>query len=273
MVAKMHRMHLPKIGEGVIYLPGGVPFEADEPPKYPAGSYVRLGNKEFIYAIAGDTLNPDMGAMNSYKQKVVRVGCVVDSVTGENVAAGSMVVGVAIVTGSGLAYLAYEEGVEEDEFKGGQFIGFPGDKTFTRGIVGNTALAKETEGSVYFTLDSPIPVGITAGKWCEAIRNPYGAVKNSQGKFAMVMGMPTVVATKGRGLWLQVSGPGWAAPDLDVGKLANNQEVVFVYNGSINLRSATHAGDSCADCQHAGVCIALADGEQGSMMIMLQIAH
>lgn len=273
MVAKMHRMHLPKVGEGVIYLPSGMPFEADASPLYPAGSYVRLGNKEFIYAIAGGDVNPNFGAMNSYKQKVVRVGCVVDPDTEENVAAGAMTVGVAIVAGAGLEHLAYIEGVEKDEFKGGEMVCFPADnKSFHRGIVGNTALAIGTEGSVYFTLDSPIPIGITAGKWCEAIRNPYGAVKGDQGQFAMVMGMPTVVATEGQGLWLQVGGPCWAAPDMEVGKLINNQEAVFIWNGSIALRSDTDPYTN-ADCQHAGVCIALANGEQGSMFIMLQVAH
>lgn len=270
MVAKMHRMHLPKIGEGVIYVPSGMPFEPDDSPLYPAGSYMRLGNKEFIYAIAGDTLSPKFGAMNSYKQKVIRAGCVVDPVTGVDVAKGSMVVGVNIDVVTSPAYL---DGVAKDELKGGEFVGYPSVtyESFTRGIVGNTLLAAGG-GVVYITLDAPIPAEIAAGRWCEAMRNPYGCVKHNQGQFAMVMGMPTVVAIEGQGLWLQVGGPCWVAPDMEVGKLINNQEAVFIWNGSIALRSDTDPYTN-ADCQHAGVCIALADGEQGSMMIMLQIAH
>jgi len=259
-------MHLPKVGEGVIHIPGGVPFEADDNPLYPAGSYMRIGNKEFIYAIAGDTLNPDMGAMNSYKQKVVRAHCAVDPDTEENVAAGSLVVGIKPDSDSGLAWTV---GVTKDELAGGQFIAFPGsENSFLRGIVSNT-LIPAGSGTIYITLDSPIPVTIPEDKWCEAIRNPYGAVKNAQGNFAMVMGMPTVVATDGQGLWLQVGGPGWAAPAADLGSEANNQEAVFTWNGSVALRS--EGGNE--DCQHAGVCIALASGERGSMMLMLQIAH
>jgi len=260
MTAKMHRMNLPKIGEGVIYIPSGMPLEADDVPQYPAGSYMRLGNKEFVYAIAGDTLNPDMGAMNSYKQKVVRAGCTAE------IAAGETVVGLTIDTDPSPAF---DEGVTKDELKGGQFIAFPGsENSFLRGIVGNTLLALGG-GTLYVTLDSPTPVIIPITKWCECIRNPYGAVKASQGDFAMVMGMPTVVATDGQGLWLQVGGPSWAAPVMTVGAAAKDVEVVFVGNGSIALRGT----GTDVDCQHAGVCIALASGEQGSMMIMLQIAH
>ena len=260
MTAKMHRLHLPKVGEGVIYIPSGMPFEPDDTPLYPAGSYMRLGNKEFIYAIAGGNLIPDVGAMNSYKQKVVRAHCAVE------VAAGSMVVGITPDSDSGLAWT---EGVAENELKGGEFIAYPGDNnTFIRGIVSNTVIPAGS-GTIYITLDSPTPVIIAADKWCECIRNPYGAVKENQGAWAMVMGMPTVVATVGQGLWLQVSGPSWAAPAADLGSEANNQEAVFVGNGSVALRST--AGNE--DCQHAGVCIALAAAERGSMFLMLQIAH
>lgn len=264
MTAKMHRMHFPNVGEGVLSIPGGVPYEvvpvSEALTRYAPGSYVRIGNKEFIYAIAGGDIIPDMGAMNSYKQKVVRAH------NAAEVAAGSLVVGITPDSDSGLAW---SEGVAKDELKGGQFIGFPtGNKAIMRGIVSNTMIPAGS-GTIYITLDSPTPVILQYDKWCEAIRNPYGAVKQNQGAYAMVMGIPTVVATVGQGVWLQVGGPGWVAMAADLGSEANNQEAVFVGNGSIALRSET--GNE--DCQHAGVCIALASGEKGSLMLMLQIAH
>lgn len=256
MVAKMHRMHLPKVGEGVIHIPGGVPFEADDTPLYPPGSYMRLGNKEFIYAIAGGSLIPDVGAMNSFSQKVSMRN------TSAKILIGATVITITVAAGLEIA---------EDELAGGEIVVFPGDNnSFTRGIVSNNAIATGVGGTLAVVVDSPIPVEIPAGKGCECIRSPYSAVKENQGEWAMVMGMPTVVATVGQGLWLQVSGPSWAAPAAEVGALVKNQEAVFVGNGSLALRST--AGNE--DCQFAGVIIATAEGGgQGAPFIMLQIAH
>lgn len=261
MVAKMHRMHIAKVGEGVIYLPGGVPFEADDDPRYLAGAYMRLGNKEFIYAIAGGTLNTDMGAMNSLRQKVVESGCTIE------VAAGALVVGITIAGAVG--------GILKDELAGGQFVAFPGDSnSFVRGIVSNT-LVEAGGGTLYVTLDSPTPVVIPITKWCDCMANPYSAVKENQGVWAMVMGMPTVKATVGQGLWLQVSGPCWAAPVYGAtgpGGAGRVLDCIFKDTGSIAVRH--ESGDANRDCQHAGVVIAtLTVAGQGSPFIMLQIAH
>jgi len=265
VVAKIHRIHLPKVGEGVIYLPGGVPFEADDAPlPYPAGAYMRLGNKEFIYAIAGGTLNTDFGAMNSYKQKVIQAHCTAE------VAAGETEIEITIDSDGSLSY---SEGVTEDELVGGQFIAFPGsENSYRRGIIGNTAIALGG-GDITITLDSPTPAITPIDKWCECIRNPYGCVKSNQGEQAMVMGMPTVVAKVNQGLWLQVSGPNWAAPVSGAGGPGGANgllECVFVGNGSIAIR--TTSGNE--NRQLAGVVIAFLDGGgQASPFIMLQIAH
>lgn len=257
MVAKMHRTHLPKVGEGVIYLPSGMPFEADDTPLYPAGAYMRLGNKEFIYAIAGDTLNTDLGAMNSRSQAFVEQDCA------EEVAAGVTEFKVTIAATHNFA---------KDVLAGGQFIAFPGsENTFRRGIVSSSLI--ETSGELTLVLDSPTPCITPAGKWCEAIYNPYNLVKNNQGDWAMVMGMPTVPATVGQGLWLQVSGPNWAAPVYGAsgpGGAVKVLECVFVGNGSIAVRGA----GADKDRQLAGVVIATkSGGGQASPFIMLQIAH
>lgn len=262
MVAKMHRMHLPKIGEGVIHIPSGMPFEADATPLYPAGSYVRLGNKEFIYAIAGGTLNPEFGAMNSHHELIMSKGA------SEKILKGAMVVTLTILDTDAL------EEITVDELKGGEIACFPGeDNTFLRGITGNSALAAATTGVLSVYIDSPTPVEIPAEKWCDCIRNPYVDVKYAQGVWAMVMGMPTVVATDGQGLWLQVSGPSFAAPVIGAGGpggAAKLQEIVFTWNGSIAVRET----DDVA-LQHAGVVIGPGPSgeERSSPFIMLQIAH
>ncbi len=266
MPATMHRKHFPKVGEGVIYIPGGVPFEVDAIPQYPAGSFMRLGNKEFIYAIAGGTLNTDFGAMNSYKQKVVEAHCTAE------VPAGKTEIEITIDSDGSLSY---SETVVKDELKGGQFIAFPGsENSYRRGIIGNTVKAEGAGvgGNITIYLDSPTPAITPINKWCECIRNPYGSVKTDGDAQGMVMGMPTVAATVGQGLWLQVSGPNWAAPVSGAGGPGGANgllECVFVANGSIAVRNTTNMAQ-----QLAGVVIAFKDGGgQASPFIMLQIAH
>lgn len=261
MVAKMHRLHLPKIGEGVLHIPGGVPYEADDAPlPYLAGSYMRLGNKEFIYAIAGGSLIPDAGAMNSYSQKVGNVAIA------EKALVGATEISLTIVAGTEIA---------EDELKGGEIVVFPGpaNKTFTRGIVSNNHIATGDGGTLVVVMDSPIPVEvIVSGSSAECMKNPYAGVKENQGEWAMVMGMPTCIAIVNQGLWLQVSGPSWIAGVSGTGGpggAVKLMEAVFRGDGSIDVRGATDAR------QHAGVVVCPGtDGEsQGAPFIMLQIAH
>ncbi len=259
MVAKMHRMHLPQVGEGVIYVPSGMPFEADDDPQYPAGSYMRLGNKEFVYAIAGGDLVPDRGAFNSHVQTVL------EKESSAKILKGVMVVTLTIASGLDIA---------KDELVGGEIVCFPGTEvTFIRGIISNNQIKTADGGTLSVVIDSPTPIEIPAGKWCECIANPYSAVKADGGPWKMVMGMPTVVATEGQGLWLQVSGPSWACPVYGAtgpGGAEKVLECVFVANGSISVRGI----DDNTDCQLAGVVIATkGTGEQASPFIMLQIAH
>ena len=260
MVAKMHRMHLPKVGEGVIYIPSGMPFEPDATPLYQAGSYMRLGNKEFIYAIVGAAgVVPDRGAFNIHEQSVV------EKESSAKILKGAMVVTLTIAPGLDIA---------EDELAGGQIVCFPGsESTFLRGIISNNEIKTGAGGVLSVVIDSPTPIELPAGKWCECIPNPYSAVAVDGGPWKMVMGMPTVVGTIGQGLWLQVSGPSWAAPVYGVtgpGGALKVLEAVFVANGSISVKGI----DDNDDCQHAGVVISTKVGNgQASPFIMLQIAH
>lgn len=259
MVAKMHRKHFPKVGEGVIHLPSGMPFEADDDPLYPAGAYVRLGGKEFIYAIAGGGVVPDRGAMNSHTQTIV------EKETSAIIPKGAMVITLTI--GSGLD-------IAKDALAGGEIVCFPGDDTtFLRGIISNNQIKTADGGTLSVVIDSPTPVEIAKTKWCECMPNPYSSVKKELGDWFMVMGMPTVVATEGQGLWLQVSGPSWASPVYGAGGPGGADRVlecVFVGDGSIAVRGI---GDD-KDRQLAGVVILTKAGTgQASPFIMLQIAH
>lgn len=158
----------------------------------------------------------------------------------------------------------------EDELVGGEVIIFTaaGNQTFHRGIVHNTAMT--ATATLTLELDSPIPVAITTGATAEVISSPYSAVTQTSNEWQPVMGMPTVVATTGNGLWLQVTGISWCAPEAQVGTEANALEVCFGGDGALRTRDAGTPGQ-----QRAGMIIATAHGanSQGAPFVMLNIDH
>lgn len=255
MVAKMHRVHLPNVGEGVLYIPGGVPYEvvpvAEALTKYVPGSFVRVGNKEFIYATAGNTLDPHLGAKNTLAQKV-----------GNSAIQDDYDAGVTTIT------LTVTAEIEEDELVGGEVVVFVSAAPFTRGIVSNTAVTGTA--TLTLVLDSPTPIAITTSDTGECMANPYVGVIETNDEWAPVMGMPTVVATEGQGLWLQVSGPIWAAPSppggSGIGGAIDALDVVFNSDGSFNVRDTSNK-------QHAGCIRAKGQSGQGAPFVTLQIAH
>lgn len=259
MTAKMHRMHFPNVGEGVLYIPGGVPYEAvpvaEALTRYIPGSYVRLGNKEFIYAIAGNTLKTDRGAKNSLSQKVPFSALAV------KIEAGDLTVSITVGGGVG--------GVAKDELKGGEIVVFgPDNACFTRGIVSNDLVAAGG-GTMVVTLDSPAPKDFAVTEHAECMANPYSNVQEQNNEWTPVMGMPTVEATEGQGVWLQVSGPSWASPVLGAGGPGGAiglQQLVFQSDGSLKVA----AGDAL---QHAGTIMATGGGESGAPFVCFQIAH
>lgn len=260
MVAKMHRVHISGVGEAVVHLPGGVPYEADDVLQFPAGAYMRVGNKEFIYAIAGGTLNTDLGAKNVARQAVAY----------NNVARAYAAGVVEVIVDVGASDGDGSGNIAADALVGGEILFFPHDEnSFTRGIISNTVVAGGGEMTV--GLDSPTPVALTLDTDdMELMASPYHAVQSSTDSRATVMGIPTVAATIGQGLWLQVSGPNWIAPQTDVGADTLDFECVFRHDGSVELQDST----TKLHQQHAGCVIAQAIGDgQGAPFLMLQIAH
>ena len=258
MVAKMHRMHLPKVGEGVIHVPGGVPYEADATPLYAPGSFMRVGNKEFVYAIAGNTLMTDRGAKNSLTQ-LVGFSAIVAQNVGDALAIvkGDLTVSITVAKSIGLNQLA-----------GGEIVVFgPANACFTRGIISNTKVT--SSGTLVVTMDSPAPKDFAIGEHAECMENPYFDVQEQNNEWTPVMGIPTVEATDGQGLWLQVSGPNWCSPVLGAagpGGAINLLELEFNSDGSLCV--AAGAGK-----QRAGCIIATGGGAAGAPFVMFQIAH
>ena len=228
-------------------------FKADATAMYPIGTVMRVGKKEFVYAKAAGTLLTYTGVKNSLRQKIDN--CAVQA----NYAAGVKTITITSARSCTL-----------DELIGGEVVIFvSANESFTRGIVGNSAMTATATLTLY--LDHPTPVAITTAMTAEAMASPYSAVvSNGNTDWTPVMGMPMVAATTGQFLWLQVSGPTWLAPEAQVGANANELELCFAGDGSLRARDTSNVG-----LQRAGILLATAQSgnTQGAPFIMLNIDH
>jgi len=257
MTAKLHRIHIPGVGESMVSLASGVPYAADAVAKTSqVGAYARFGNKGFVYAKAGGTLWTDRGARNSLVQKINQVAVAVEQ------AIGDKTVSLTIASGTAIA---------ENELAGGEVLlglfGTNPQPAFTRGIISNNAIATGTGGTLVLVLDSPIPIALTTSWTAECMVNPYSAVIETTDDFSMVMGMPTVPAKIGEGVWLQVSGPTWIVPQATVGAAVSTQQCVFKNDGSIEIPA------TLGSAQIAGTVCSTSGSGQAAPFVMLQIAH
>jgi len=229
-------------------------YQVSDVKQYALGKYIRVGKKGFIYAKAGGTVVPDIGAKQGHNQKMGMYS------TAAPLAAGDTLVTITITA---------PLDIDLNELAGGQLVVFPGgDQTFMRTIVSHNAIV--TSGTLSVVVDAPVPCAVAAGKGCEAIINPYDGVVNESNEWTPVMGMPTKTATVGQFVWLQVEGPSWCAPEAEVGAAANYLEVCFGGNGALMRRD-----DAAPGQQRAGMVIApntTGDG-QGAPFIMLNIDH
>lgn len=253
MVAKIHRMHLPKVGEGIAQVPGGTPYEVDTVQQFELGTYMRLGNKGFVYARAGGSLIPDQGAKQANSQKI-----------GNRSIAADADIGTLVIT------FSCNVSLSKDELAGGEIIVFPaGNKAFTRRIASHPAVTATADLEI--TVESPIPVALTdAAGSVECILDPYYGVTQDSNEWTPVLGMPVIGASNGEFLWLQVEGISWCAPEAEVGNAANDMEVCFGGDGALRRRDNGALGQ-----QRAGMVIApnTSGNGQGAPFIMLNIDH
>lgn len=267
MVAKMHRVHFEGVGEGVIYLPGGCPHKLYSAEEWPLGSYVRFGNKGFVFAHSAGITNLQQGA----KPKNIAQP-VLWSTIAATVAAGVKQVTVDLAAGAGPAG---DGNITKDALKGGEICLMPTWGTgFTRHITGNSAVTGGVGGTFTVDFDSPTPAILTedvAHAGC--IPSPYRSVQ-SPGSDARtpVVGMPTILAASGKYCFLQVEGPFGIAAQGDVGSTVHELQAVFRADGSIGPHDYEDGEETMG--QHAGTIMfpSLA-GTQGTPFCNLQIAH
>lgn len=266
MTAKMHRIHLPNIGEGIAYIPGGSPYQTDDLEEFPIGTYARFGSKGFVYALSAGITNTSLGVKNSIHQTLGW------SAIGADAEVGATTV---VVTVGGSSGPSGNGVVAKDAYKGGEImIGDTGSRlnVISRRVVGNDALAAAGDMNVY--IDSPLPVALVEDtSVCEMTASPYSGVATDIDGAHPVMGVATCIAASGKYLWLQVEGLcGGLISQTDVGNTNHRAQCVFRHDGSIGPHDDADALEEYA--QHAGFIPVLSPTDtQGLPFVMLQIPH
>lgn len=268
MTAKMYRVHMPSIGEGVVHIPGGEPYETDDLAEYLIGSFIRLGNKEYIYALSGGITDCSKGIKAPNRQCQGWTSIAADAVV------GATEVVVDIDSGQGTDGSG---NIAKDALIGGEImIGPAGSRltVMTRTIIGNSVLTGGGGGECTVQLGSPIHTALTEDvSVAELMQSFYYGVKTSIDGNEAVAGMATCLAADGKFLWLQVTGPnGQCIPTSDVGHANHITQAVFKSNGIIAPHDYNTAEEGKQ--QHAGFIMARARGDsQGLPFLMLEIAH
>ena len=267
MVAKMQRFHIPNVGEGMMFKPGGSPYQYDDEERFPLGAYIRLGNKGFVYGHSAGITSLQYG---SKPQAIIQP-------VGWSTVAASVAAGVTEITFDlgASAGPAGDGNIAVDYLKWGEACIMPAWGTgFTIMILGNTVITGDGGGVVTLTLASPIPTACTVDvAHIECIPSPYRSlVSPANDPLTQVVGMPTCVAVAGKYLWLQVEGPFGIAAAADVGNSSDRLQAVFKGNGTIGPHDYNDAAEGYN--QHAGTIMFPAQGGgQGTPFINLQIAH
>jgi len=243
-------------------MPQGI-HEASATRKYVLGSRLQLDDRVFRYALAGGTLNTDLGAKNALAQHIAY------TTVAASVAAGSTLITLDVAAGDGVNT---DGEIGANELAGGFIVVFPhAENSFVRKIISNTATVVGG-GEMAIAVDKPIPVALTVDiMHGECMASPYLNVQSLADAISSVIGIPTVAATVGQYLWLQTWGPIWIAPQGEVSLGNNNRQVVFRHDGGIDEYDA--ADPNTIKAQHAGFVLANAPGGgQGAAFIFLQIA-
>ena len=243
-MSKLHRVHLPNIGDAYLMNDGGTPYAADDVQKYAIGTVLRTGLRTFVYALANGVCSTEWMA---YKAKKTNSNAVAPTQAtaaaqaaaykGETLAAGaagSKYITVTIDTEIG----ALTTGVlPANELAGGYIVigNGSGQHPQMRMIESHPALAT-AGGSLTLKLDSPLTTAVTAATTnIELMESPFYNVKadGSGGDYVTFIGVPTVCAVSGQYLWIQTAGPCWITSDGNTCDSARDRMIAVVGNGSI----------------------------------------
>ena len=164
-------------------------------------------------------------------------------------------------------------GLAEDELVGAQYVvghGVAGGAaTEQRTVIGNTAIAASTTGTVQVDVDMPFGLAHAAG-FNELPMNPYGYLMKPDNTIASVMGVPIITAGDLYNLWIQTWGLCFCVPggaDANISSAWQDRQVYFTGDGSVN------GGDILDHTKYQKAGFTTDASESGSMpMVMLQIS-
>ena len=244
MPGKLHRVHIPGVGESLVHMGSGTPYTVDTKAKFPIGTILDMGDRKFVYSMAGGTCNPECGA---YKVKVTN-SVVVAPVQATAAAQAAAYPGETLAAGAAGGYyvtvtIDTEIGVlttgvlSENELAGGYIVigNGGGQHPQNRRIVSHPALTT-TGGALTVKLDAPLFAAATYNSTTiEIMESPYYLLKADLVGSAYVsfVGVPTVVATTGEYFWLQNRGPCWVTSDTHTCDSAGDRTLVWASNGSV----------------------------------------
>lgn len=245
-------------------------YEISATQKHRLGTRVVRGNRTFMYAKAGATLNSDLLAWNEREQDVAYRAVAAD------VAAGSNQLTLTTTTGDGQES---DGAIAAHELEGGNIIIFPGsENSINMGILDNSVVTASSH-TMTVTLDGELPIAVTTSMYAECVSSAYLDVRASTtgNSWAGFVGLPMRVATAAIPyLWLQTWGPCWIAPandfgDANPGTAQYNHALVARYNGSVQTFDS-----DVTESEHAQrVGFVMFKGKsngQGAPFMMLQIS-
>lgn len=237
--------------------------EVSTTQNYPIGArrVDHADGTEHYYALAGGTLNPDLGCKTQNTQAV--------AYTTVAVAALAQATQVTIDVG-GSDGIAADGVIAVNALVNGYVVFFPHDEnSFTRRITANTVTAGA--GEMTLTLADPIPVALTVDTdHGECMASPYADVRALTNTTTTVVGQPECAAVANEYVWLKKIGVTWLAPQGAVSVGNNNRQFVFRHDGSIDEIDNTDANVDRA--QRGGYVLANASGGgQGAPFVKLQI--
>jgi hypothetical protein len=232
MTTKLHRVHIPNVGEAIMSRGSGYPYAVASlicPAGFEVGDEINLGKKVFTLGKSGGAMTSTaLGAKNGLCQGVAYNSVAVAAAIG----ATSVTLTTAATDGAAGTGL-----MVADEFKGGEIVLFTAgsDIPQRRGITGNTARVATGNVSVTFYLDSPLTSALTTSDHGEAMHSPYFYLVQDGEIGHPVMGVPCVpVSAAAMYFWLQTKGICFVSPQANVGVGGAGIGCYWRHDGSID---------------------------------------
>lgn len=246
-------------------------YEISKTQKHRLGTRLVRGNRTFMYAKAGATLNTDVLALCEREQDIAY------RAVAATVPAGSNQITLTTTTGDGQDS---DGQIDAHELEGGNIIIFPGsENSINMGIIDNSEVTASSH-TITITLDGELPIEVTSSMYAECVSSPYlevTATDTQNNYFKTPVGLPMRAATVLLPyLWLQTWGPCWVAPangfgDANPGTAAHNHALVARYNGTVQTFDSDNAFTEHAVRVGYVLFKGKSDG-QGAPFMMLQIS-